>query len=120
MGSFAIQAQSNAAALAMVGFRQVNELEIEGEGAGEQDGAFDGKRMHQVEGDSGVTGSLFMVAMSFRVAAADGALAQRLHMGEEIVAGLLAQDLAEQGAERTHIAAQRGFFQVTGIGFEFG
>ena len=35
----AAQPQRNAAALAMVGFSQVDQLEVEGKGAGEQDGA---------------------------------------------------------------------------------
>jgi hypothetical protein len=67
-----------------------------------------------------VAGRFFLVAVRLRVAATDGSLAQRFHMGEEVIAGLLAQDFAKQGAKRTHIAAQRSFFQVTGIGFEFG
>jgi hypothetical protein len=111
MGGFAVEAQGNAAALAMVGFRQVDELEVEGEGAGEQDGALDGQRMDQLQSVRGVAGSLFVIAAGFGVAAADGALAQRFHMGEKVVAGLLAQHLAEQGAERTHIAAQRASFR---------
>jgi hypothetical protein len=55
--------------------------------------------MDQVESNSGVADSLFVIAVGFRIAAADGALAQRFHMGEEVIAGLLAQDLAKQGAE---------------------
>ena len=59
-------------------------------------------------------------AAGFGVAAADGALAQRFHVGKQVVAGLLAQHLAQQRAERAHIAAQRSFFQVAGLRFQLG
>ncbi len=116
----AAQAQSDAAALAVVGFGQIDELEVEGEGAGEQDGALDGQRVHQFKRGGGVARGFFGAAASFGVAAADGALAQRFDLRKHLVAGLLAQHLAEQRAQRAHVAAQRRLFQVAGLRFQFG
>ena len=53
-------------------------------------------------------------AVGLRFATPDGALPQLLDFRVQVVAGLFAQDLAEQGAERTNIAPQRGFLQFTG------
>ena len=78
----AAKTQRNAAALAMVGLGQVDELEVKGEGAREQHGAFDGKRMHQFERGASVTGGFFVVAARFGIAAANGALAQRFDLGK--------------------------------------
>ena len=115
-----LKLQGDAAALAVVGFGQVDELEVEGEGAGEQDGALDGQRVDQLERGGGVAGGFFVVAAGFGVAAADGALAQRFDVREEVVAGLLAQHFAQQHAQRAHVAAQGRFFQIAGLGFELG
>ncbi len=52
-----------------------------------------------------------LVAARFGVASADRALPQRFHVGKQVLAGLLAQHLAQQHAERTHIAPQRSLFQ---------
>ena len=101
----------------MVGFRQIDELEVEGEGARQQDGALDGQRVHQIERGDGLTGGLSGLAAQLRVAAADGALTQRLDLREGLVAGLLAQDCAKQRAQRAHVAAQRRLLQVAGLRF---
>jgi hypothetical protein len=39
-------------------------------------------------------------------------------VGKQLVAGLLAQHLAQQHAQRAHIAAQGRFFQVAGLRFQ--
>ena len=67
-----------------------------------------------------MAGGFFVVAARLGVAAADGALAQGFDVREELVAGLLAQHLAEQRAERAHVAAQRRFLEVAGVRLEFG
>ena len=78
------QAQGDAAALAVVGFRQIDELEVEGKGAGEQDGALDGQRVHQFKRGGGVARGLFGAAARFGIAAADGALAQRFDLRKQL------------------------------------
>ncbi len=114
------QAQRDAAALAMVGFGQIDELEVESKGAREQDGALDGQRVHQFQRGGGVARGLFGVAARLGIAAADGALAQRFDLRKKLVAGLLAQHLAQQRAQRAHVAAQRRLFQVAGLRFQLG
>ena len=54
-----------------------------------------------------------------RFAAADGDLPQLFHFGEQRLAGLLAQNLAQQHAEGTNVAPQRRLFDVSGAGFQF-
>jgi hypothetical protein len=117
---FSAETQGDAAALAMVGLSEIDELEVEGEGAGEQDGALDGERVDQLERTGGVARSFFAVAAGLGVTAPDGSLAQRFDMGKEIIAGLFAQDFAEQSAQRAHIAAQGSFFEVAGLRLELG
>ena len=107
----AAQLQRDAAALAVVGFGKIDEFEIESEGAGEQDGALDGQRVHKFERLCGVAGGFSLVAARLGIAAANGALAQRFNVRKEVLAGLLAQHFAQQHAQRAHIAAQRRFFQ---------
>jgi hypothetical protein len=63
---------------------------------------------------------LFLAAAGFGIATPDGALAQSFNVREEVFAGLLAQHFTEQHAERAHVAPQWSFFQVAGLGFEFG
>jgi len=73
----------------------------------------------QFQRGGGVTSGFFLAAADFGVTAADGALAQRFNVGKQVVAGLLAQHVAKQHAERAHVAAQRSFLQVAGLGFQF-
>ena len=96
--SFAAEAQRDAAALAMVGLSQVDELEVEREGSCKQDGSLDGKRVHQLERGCGVARGFLFAAASLGVTAANGALAQRFNVGKQIFAGLLAQHFAQQHA----------------------
>ena len=112
--------ESEAAALAVVGLRQVDELEVKSESAGEQDGALDGQRVDQIQGAHGVECGFFVEAAGLGIAAADGALAQGLDLGKKLLAGLFAQHIAEQRAEGTHVAAEGSFLQVAGLSFEFG
>ena len=39
---------------------------------------------------------------------------------KKFFAGLLAEDVAEKGAEGADVTAQRSFFQFSGLGFELG
>jgi hypothetical protein len=66
----------------MVGFCQVDQLEVESEGARKQNGALHGQRMHQFQRRGGLTRGFFIAAAGLGVAPADGALAQRLHVGK--------------------------------------
>jgi hypothetical protein len=116
----AAETECDATAFAVVGFSEVDELEVESEGAGKQDGALDRERVKQVECDGGMAGGFFRVAMRLGITTADGALTQGFDVSEQVVAGLLAEDLAKEDAEGTDIATQRGFFQVAGLRFEFG
>ena len=62
------------------------------------------------------------VAFSFGVgfAAGDGGAAEGFDGGVEGVAGLLAEDFAEEHAEGADIAAKGRFLEVAGGGLEFG
>src|SRR5271155_1712630 len=103
----------------MVGLGKIDELKVKRKRASKQNGALGGKRVYQFQRGSGVTSGLVLAVAGFGVAPSDGALAQRLNVGEQVVPGLLTQHIAEQRAERTHVAAQRSFFQVAGLGFKF-
>ena len=58
--ALAAQLQRQAPPLAMVGLGQVDEFEVEREGARQQDGAIDGQRMDQFERGGGVARGLFV------------------------------------------------------------
>jgi hypothetical protein len=90
----------------VIGFREIDELEVEGEGAREQRGLRDRDGMDERECGGGVASDFGFVAAVFSVAACDGALAQGFDFFEEVFASLLAQDDAEQRAQRAHVAAQ--------------
>ena len=98
-----------AAAFAVVGFGKVDELEVEAEGARELVGA----------------DRVFDVACELRqvvgagLAPRDGGLAQRFDLFIDAGLRLLANDLAEQGAEGADVAAQGRGFPVGGGGEEF-
>ena len=102
------------APFAVVGFGEVDEFEVEAEGAAQLVALLDGDAA-DVEDRLLHEGFGFVdVAVSLRLATPDGALPQLLDFGVQIVASLFAQDLAEQGTERTNIAPQRSFLQFTG------
>ena len=112
--------EGEAAALAVVGFGQVDELEVEGEGAGEKQGAVEGQGVDELQRVGGVPGGGGGCAKVFGFTASNGALAELLHLGKQFVAGLLAQDFAEQHTQRTHITAQGSFFQLARLSLQFG
>ena len=112
--------QRDAAALAVVGLSQVDQLEVKRKGAGEQDGALHGQRVNQFKGAGGLPGGICVAATGLGIAAADGALAQRFNLREKLLAGLLAQHVAQQRAQRAHVPPQGSLFQFTGLSFELG
>ena len=112
--------KGDAAAFAVVGFSQIDEFEIKGEGTGEQDSALDRESMDEVEGGGGLARGFGVEAAGFRVAAVDGALTEGFNLREEFFAGLFAEYVAEEGAERTNVAAEGSFFELTGLGLQFG
>ena len=63
---------------------------------------------------------LILVAAGFGVSPANGPLPQRFYVRVKVFAGLLAQNIAQQHAQRAHIAAQRSFFQLAGLRLELG
>ena len=103
----------------MVGLSQIDELKVECKCAGEQDPVFRRQLVDHRQCTGGVAVCFFAVTVCFGVPAPDRSLAKRLHFGKEFVSGLLAQNLAQQHAERAHIAPQGRFFQVTGLRFQF-
>ena len=111
-----------AAALAVVGLGEVDELEVEGEGAGELvcgggifgGGAGEGAGLFE----TGAGG--FEVAGELGLAAGDAGAAEGFDLFEELVAGLLAENLAEQSAEGANVAAQRRLLGVEVARFELG
>ncbi len=104
------QLMGEAAALAVVGFGEVDELEVKGEGACKLIGA---------GGIVGFGGERGRVGVGI-FAAKDGGLAESLDRLVDTGGGLLAEDLAEQGAEGADVAAERCGFEVAGGGEEFG
>ena len=121
----------------MVGLGQVDELEVEGEGAGKLVGGGHAERLHTAQrvlervggggrtrlgggspgrwSNSGAGGIGF-----FGFAAGDSGLAQLLDRLEDRQARLLAQHLAQQHAERAHVAAQRHFLELAGGRLQLG
>jgi hypothetical protein len=116
---FAGELGGEAAALPVVGFGEVGELEVEGKGAGKLGGTPERELGDLEHGALGALLGLVDAAGGLVVAGADGGLAECLDFGKERGAGLLAQNFTEQGAEEADIAAQRGFFFVAGAGLEF-
>ena len=106
-----VDLQRQAAALAVVGFGQVDELEVEGKGARQQVGGGNIEAAYALQ-------RLLHGRHAAVVAAADGGAAQFLDSLEKIIARLLAQHLAQQHAERTHIAPQRHLLARGGAVFQ--
>ena len=102
----AFQLMRQPSPLAMVRLRQVDQLEVEREGAGKLIGA---GRI-----GSSFSGELWNTAPVLRLvafAARDGRLTQRLHRFKGAGCRLLPQHRAQQRTQRTHIPAQRRGFQ---------
>ena len=119
-----IELQREAAAFAVVGLGEVDELEVEAEGAGELvgggevEGVDTGERLLQMRGGVGLVRRAAL--RCFSLAAGDGGAAKCLDGFVERVAGLFAENLAEEHTERSDIAAQGGFFELTGRGLKLG
>ena len=111
----------------MVGFGEVDELEVESEGAGELVGGGFSERADALEGvleRVGGSGSRLGTERTRSdaggaLAIGDGSLAKLFDSLEDGIAGLLAEDIAEQHAERANIAAQRRFLELAGGRLEF-
>ncbi len=123
-----VELAGEAAALAVVGFGEVDELEVEAKGAGQLVGGslveagdtalrvlervrWSGSRLGAKRAGSNASGAFTI---------GDGGLAKFFDRVEDRVAGLLAQDFAEQHAERADVAAQRGFLELAGGRLQFG
>ncbi len=99
-----------APALAVVGFGEIDELEVEGEGASDLIGRSGVLSVGIEAGEVGLA----------LVAAHDGRLAEHLDRLVDPGSGLLAEDLSEQGSEGTDVAAEGCGFEVAGGGEKFG
>jgi hypothetical protein len=75
-----------------------------------------GERLLEVGG--GLVGRSGLPCFGF--AACDGGAAESFDGFVEWVAGLLAEDIAKEHAERTDVATKRSFFELAGGGLEFG
>ncbi len=106
----------------MVGFGEVGEFEIDGEGFGDAVGVFDG----QAADDFAGAGHQALVEFRFAAvgelfATFDEQVAQLLDHVEEGCPFLLDEDAPEQNSERTDVAAQRNLFRGIGsVGGELG
>jgi hypothetical protein len=109
------------APLAVVGFGEIDELEVETEGSGELVGGGEivGVGVDAGQGllESGTGGDSVGFGVSF--ATGDGGAAKVFDGGIEGVAGLLAEDFAEEHAEGADITAEGSFFELAGRGLEF-
>ncbi len=134
-----VELAGEAAALAVVGFGEVDELEVKGEGAGELIGGGFAERFDAAQRVLERVGG--QIARSFiclgagggarrcgagiggrsgvHFAVGDGGLAQLFDGLEDGDAGLLAQDFAEQHAEGADVAAQRRFLELAGGRLQF-
>jgi len=79
-----------------------------------------GERGLGVAGGGIVEGFIVSRGACVGFAAGDGGAAQVFDGLVEGQAGLLAQDLAQQHAERAHVAAQRSFLQLAGGRLKLG
>ena len=106
----------------MVGLGEVDELEVEAEGAGELVGGGEvvGVVWTRPRACCEMACGRGCVAGGVGLAAGDGGAAELFDGGVEGVAGLFAEDLAEQHAEGADVAAERSFFELAGGGLEFG
>ena len=111
-------------AFAVIGLGQVDELEVEAEGPGELvgggkvEGADASERLLEMRGGGGRVGHSAL--WGFGLATGDGGAAQRFDGAVEGVAGLLAEDLAEEHSKRADIAAQGRFLEFAGGGLKLG
>ena len=103
----------------MVGLRQVDQLKVKRKGPRQQNRALHGQRVHQFQRRRGQPRPLLRLAARLGVPPPDRPLPQRLHVGKQLFAGLLAQHLAQQRAQRAHVAPQRSLFQLAALRLQF-
>ena len=125
-----VELAGEAAALAVVGLGEVDELEVKAEGTGELVGGrfaegFDGAQgMLEGIGCGGgarlCAGGAGGDACGINFAIGDGGLAELFDGFEDGDAGLLAEDFSEQHAQRADVAAQGSFLELAGGRLEFG
>ena len=118
------------AAFAVIGLGEIDELEVEGEGAGEVVGAGEvsGEGVDGLEdvqkgwcGGAGIgCGAGLGFGLGFGFAEADGVAAEGLDGFKESGSGLLAEDLAEQGTEGPDVAAEGCGLELGAAGLELG
>ena len=103
----------------MVGLGQVDQLEVEGEGTGE---LVDLERIvrEEMHGSKGQFELLLRGDGIFFLAPEDAGATEGLYRVEERVAYLLPEHVAQQHAERAHIAAQGDLLQLRGAGLQLG
>jgi hypothetical protein len=118
-GGVLVELGGEAAALAVVGFGEVDELEVEAEGSGELVGGGEIDGVDVGEGLLEVSGGGRGVVGCVGFAAGDGGAAESFDGFVEGVAGLLAEDAAEERAEGADVAAERSFFELAGGGLKF-
>ena len=110
----------------MVGFGEVDEFEVEAEGAGEAVGGGEGVDVGVGEvADLGeglleAPGGVGGVGLAVGFAAGDGGAAERFDDVEEGLAGLLFEDFAEERSEGSDVAAEGCFLEFAGGCEEFG
>ena len=120
-----------AAALAVVGFGEVDEFEVESEGAGELVGGGFAEGLDAAQGVlervggrggtgfGGVGANRCAGSSGVDLAVGDGGLAEFFDGLVDRHAGLFAEDFAEQHAERADVAAQRSFLKLAGGRLQF-
>lgn len=106
----------------MIGFGEVGEFEINGEGFGDAVSVFYGQGADDFAGAGHqAAGALRSAAVGRLFAMFDEQMAQLLDPVEEGFAFLLDEDAAEENSERAHVAAQWNFFRGIGrVGGELG
>lgn len=106
----------------MICFGKVDEFEIKGEGSGQEKcGSRIGRDfMRESFGLLQVHKPGSEIAARISLATCDCGAPQTFDCLKESGTGLLSQDLSEQRAERTDVAAKGSFLALTGAGFKFG
>ncbi len=104
-GGVLVELDGQAAALAVVGLGEIDELEIESERARELVGGGEFQRANPLERLLEVRGGGLGVILRIGFAAGNGGAAKGFYGVVERIAGLLAQDASQQGAKGADIAS---------------
>ena len=113
--SLPTQVQCIAPPLAVIGLRQVDQLKVKCKGPRQLNRPLHRQRVRQLQGLRRLLRCLFMASARLFVPAANGSLPQRLHLRKQLLPRLLAQYLAQQHTQRTHIAPERSLFQLANL-----